>query len=68
MAKAWRIISSVVIISILLGAVCVLVGKITGGDTQRVLALFNARFDITAIKAQISDAVNAALAAIPFIT
>ena len=65
MAKAWRIIFGIVITMVLFGAVCLLVGKITGGDFQRILPLFEKRFDIPALKTSVSDALNGLLALIP---
>lgn len=61
MAKAWKIISAVCIIAVLLGALCVLVGLITGGDTQRVLDIFNATHNIDGIKQAYEHAIQNAL-------
>lgn len=61
MAKAWKIISAVCIIAVLLGALCVLVGLITGGDTQRVLDIFNATHNIDSIKQAYEQAIQNAL-------
>jgi hypothetical protein len=61
MAKAWKIISAVCIIAVLLGALCVLVGLITGGDTQRVLDIFNATHNIDGIKQAYEQAIQNAL-------
>lgn len=61
MAKAWKIISSVCIIAVLLGALCVLVGLITGGDTQRVLDVFNATYNIDGLKQAYEQAIQSAL-------
>ena len=61
MAKAWKIISAVCIIAVLLGALCVLVGLITGGDTQRVLDIFNATSNIDGIKQAYEQAIQNAL-------
>lgn len=36
MSKAWRVISIIVMIVILLGAVCIGVGLVTGGEWARV--------------------------------
>lgn len=58
MAKAWKIISAVCIIAVLLGALCVLVGLITGGDTQRVLDIFNATHNIDGIKQAYEQAIQ----------
>ena len=61
MAKAWKIISAVCIIAVLLGALCVLVGLITGGDTQRVLDVFNATYNIDGLKQVYEQAIQNAL-------
>ena len=61
MAKAWKIISAVCIIAVLLGALCVLVGLITGGDTQRVLDVFNATYNIDSLKQAYEQAIQNAL-------
>ena len=61
MAKAWKIISAVCIIAVLLGALCVLVGLITGGDTQRVLDIFNATYNIDGLKQVYEQAIQNAL-------
>ena len=61
MAKAWKIVSAVCIIAVLLGALCVLVGLITGGDTQRVLDIFNATYNIDGIKQAYEQAIQNAL-------
>ena len=61
MAKAWKIISAVCIIAVLLGALCVLVGLITGGDTQRVLDIFNATYNIDSLKQAYEQAIQNAL-------
>ncbi len=61
MAKAWKIISAVCIIAILVGVLCVLVGLITGGDTQRVLDIFNATYNIDGLKQTYEQAIQNAL-------
>ena len=61
MAKAWKIISAVCIIAVLLGALCVLVGLITGGDTQRVLDIFNETYNIHGLKHAYEQAIHSAL-------
>ena len=61
MAKAWKIISAVCIIAVLLGALCVLVGLITGGDTQRVLDIFNETYNIDGLKQAYEQAIRNAL-------
>ena len=46
MSKSWRVISLVVLIAILLGAVCVGVGLVTGGEWDRIYSTLDARYHI----------------------
>ena len=46
MSKSWRVISLVVLIAILLGAVCVGVGLVTGGEWDRIYSILDARYHI----------------------
>lgn len=46
MAKVWRVILTVSIVLLILGAVFVLVGRITGGDSDYVWNLFSSRPDV----------------------
>lgn len=46
MAKASKIILTVALIALILGALCILVGIITGGDFERVKNVFYAVYDI----------------------
>ena len=46
MSKSWRAISLVVLIAILLGAVCVGVGLVTGGEWDRIYSTLDARYHI----------------------
>lgn len=46
MDKAWKIISAVALTALILGALCILAGIVTGGDTQRVKDIFSASYDI----------------------
>ena len=46
MGKAWKIISTVALIALILGALFILAGFVTGGDTQRVKDIFFASYDI----------------------
>lgn len=61
MAKVWKIVAAVVIIALLLGGVCVLVGMITGADTERILNLFNASYDIDGLKQTFEQTIQNAL-------
>ena len=46
MDKAWKIVSTVALIALVLGALCILAGIVTGGDTQRIRDIFFASYDI----------------------
>ena len=46
MSRSWRIISLIVLIAILLGAVCVGVGLVTGGEWDRIYSSLDARYHI----------------------
>jgi len=46
MNKAWKIIAAIVIIALIFGALCVLVGSITGGDTQRIMDEFEKSYNL----------------------
>ena len=46
MSKSWRVISLVVLIAILFGAVCVGVGLVTGGEWDRIYSTLDARYHI----------------------
>ena len=46
MSKSWRVISLVVLIAILFGAVCVGVGLVTGGEWDRIYSTLDARYHL----------------------
>lgn len=46
MSKSWRVISLVVLVAILLGAVCVGVGLITGGEWDRIYSTLDERYHV----------------------
>ncbi len=46
MDKAWKIVSTVALIALVLGALCILAGIVTGGDTQRIRDIFFASYDV----------------------
>ena len=47
MTKGWKIIGGVVLVLILLGAICIGVGFMTGGDVAGIYSTINARPHIT---------------------
>ena len=65
MAKAWRVIISAVLICILLGVVFVVVGLITGGEIQRIMNMFNARYNVQSVLDSAKAAVQDVLALLP---
>ena len=44
MSKAWKIVISIVLIAILLGAVCIGVGMLTGADMERIYNILDKRY------------------------
>ncbi len=46
MDKAWKVISAVALIALILGALCILAGFVTGGEVQRIKDIFFASYDI----------------------
>lgn len=47
MKKGWRIIGAIVLTVLLLGAVAVFVGFVTGADWDRVYSVLDNRYNIT---------------------
>ena len=48
MKKAWRIIIVIVLVAILLGAVSVGVGFMTGADADRIISVLDSRYNVVA--------------------
>ena len=46
MNKAWKVVSTIAIVALILGALCILAGFVTGGDVQRVKDIFFAAYDV----------------------
>lgn len=46
MKKAWRFIIVIVLVAVLLGAVAVAVGYMTGAETNRIYSVLDARYNI----------------------
>ena len=68
MAKAWRVIAAIVVLMIILGAVFVLVGVITGGNVGYVWGLLEDKYRLTqTYGTSFNEVVNAIIAKIPFI-
>ncbi len=47
MKKGWYIVLVVVLVALLLGAVCIGVGFITGANTERIYSVLDDRYSIT---------------------
>ena len=47
MKKGWRIVIIIVLVALLLGAVSVGVGMMTGADSVRIFSLLNDRYNIS---------------------
>ena len=47
MSKGWRIIGSLVLVMVLLGAICIGVGFMTGGDIVEVYSNLNTRYNLS---------------------
>lgn len=47
MKKGWKVIIIIVLVALLLGAVCVGVGIMTGADWARIYSVLDARYHIT---------------------
>jgi hypothetical protein len=46
MNKGWRVIGTIVLILVLLGAICIGVGFMTGGDIGDIYAPLNVRYNL----------------------
>ena len=46
MKKGWKIVGILVLIVIILGALCVGVGLLTGGDTARIYSVLDSRYNL----------------------
>ncbi len=55
MKKAWRIVLTIVLVAVLLGAVCVGVGLITGADSSRIYNELDERYNVTSYFTAWSD-------------
>lgn len=55
MSKGWRIIGSMVLVLVLLGAICIGVGLMTGGDLSDIYSALNVRYNLTEYWTQYSQ-------------
>ena len=46
MSKGWKVVSTAAVIALILGALCILAGFVTGGDTQRIKDVFFATYNV----------------------
>lgn len=60
MKKAWKAISLIVVIALILGAVCIGVGVLTGADTGRIYQVLDNRFGFEQWKLFYEQSVQAA--------
>ena len=47
MKKGWKIVSAIIMVSVLLGAVMVGVGMMTGADMDRIYSVLDSRYHLT---------------------
>ncbi|MBR4394566.1 MAG: hypothetical protein IKT07_11185 [Oscillospiraceae bacterium] len=47
MNKGWRIILGIVLVAVLLGAICMGVGLLTGADTARIIRNLDDQYQLT---------------------
>ena len=64
MKKGWNVILVIVLVAILLGAVCVGVGLMTGGDMPRVLGVMEDRYHPAEYYAYVGEVYDALVEAI----
>ena len=55
MRKAWKIVGILVLIVIILGAICVGVGLLTGGDTSRIYSVIDNKYNLKEIYNMYAD-------------
>ncbi len=47
MSKGWRIIGAIVLVLVLLGAICIGVGFMTGGDVADIYSTLDLRYNLS---------------------
>ena len=47
MSKGWRIIGAIVLVLVLLGAICIGVGFMTGGDVADIYSTLDVRYNLS---------------------
>lgn len=63
MKKAWRVIFAIVLIAVLLGALCVGVGLLTGAKMDVIYAVLDDRYHIEVYYQYVLDVINAVTSA-----
>jgi hypothetical protein len=46
MSKGWRVIGAIVLVLVLLGAICIGVGFMTGGDVADIFSTLSVRYNL----------------------
>ena len=59
MIRAWKIVTAISFAAILLGAVCIGVGVLTGADFERIFMSFDQRYQITDYYNWVLEAIEA---------
>ena len=47
MSKGWKIVGAIVLVLILMGAICIGVGFMTGGNLTDIFSLMDTRYNLT---------------------
>lgn len=64
MKKSWKVIIVIVLIAILLGAVCIGVGLLTGADFPRIVSILDNRYHVKVYYEYGIDLFNAIMEAV----
>lgn len=58
MAKGWKIVTAISFAAIVLGAVCIGVGLLTGADFERIFSTLDQRYQLTAYYNWVIEAIE----------
>ena len=58
MKKGWKIVGVVVLVIIVLGAICVGIGLLTGADGERIYNVLDQEYNITSFYQQVMDGIQ----------
>ena len=64
MIRAWKIVTAISFVAILLGAICIGVGILTGADFERIFTSLDQRYQLTMYYEWVLDAIEAVKAQI----